>query len=179
MSAIQRPSGGRPVSSARSRRPYSAYSRKGTEEEGPKYEAPQTDREWWRAYLKVRLWLLPVSVLAVVTDSCSCRRHRYQEPTTIEVSWMTCTDRRKPTASETLREPSQPATRGSSARGSSCCLEPTTHRAACWSSQEKRCLTAFCPLSEGKSLRSDMVMETRYLASYLLCISLSLHSLCF
>ena len=106
MSAIQRPSGGRPVSSARSRRPYSAYSRKGTEEEGPKYEAPQTDIEWWRAYLKVRLWLLPVSVLAVVTNSCSCRRHRYQEPTTIEVSWMTCTDRRKPTASETLREPS-------------------------------------------------------------------------
>lgn len=55
MSAIQRPSSGalgRPAS-GRPRRPYSAYTRKGAEEEGPKYEAPETNREWWRAYLKV------------------------------------------------------------------------------------------------------------------------------
>ena len=53
MSAIQRPSTGRPGSSTRPRRPYSAYTRKGSEEDGPKYETPQTGREWWRAYLKV------------------------------------------------------------------------------------------------------------------------------
>lgn len=56
MSAIQRPTSGaqgRPMSSTRPRRPYSAYTRKGEEEEGPKFEAPETNREWWRAYLKV------------------------------------------------------------------------------------------------------------------------------
>lgn len=55
-SAIQRPSSsalGRPTSSARPRRPYSAYTHKGSEEQGPKYEAPETGREWWRFYLKV------------------------------------------------------------------------------------------------------------------------------
>lgn len=52
MSAIERPSTGRPTSSTRPRRPYSAYTRKGSEEEGPKYEAPETGREWWRFYLK-------------------------------------------------------------------------------------------------------------------------------
>ena len=57
MSAIQRPSSSglvRPTSSSRPRRPYSAYTRKGVEEEGPKYEAPESGREWWRVYLKVR-----------------------------------------------------------------------------------------------------------------------------
>lgn len=56
MSAIQRPCSNafsRPKSSARPRRPYSAYTRRGSEEDGPKYEAPETGREWWRAYLKV------------------------------------------------------------------------------------------------------------------------------
>ena len=53
MSAIQRPSSGRPMSSARPRRPYSAYTKKGDEEESPKFEAPKSNREWWRAYLKV------------------------------------------------------------------------------------------------------------------------------
>ena len=55
MSAIQRPSTGTgaPLGSARPRRPYSAYTRKGAEEEGPKYETPETGREWWRFYLKV------------------------------------------------------------------------------------------------------------------------------
>ncbi|CAI8024350.1 hypothetical protein GBAR_LOCUS14151 [Geodia barretti] len=52
MSAIQRPSSGRPMSSARPRRPYSAYTKKGDEEESPKFEAPKSNREWWRAYLK-------------------------------------------------------------------------------------------------------------------------------
>ena len=56
MSAIQRPrsgAAGRPMSGSRPRRPYSAYTCKGGEEEGPKYEAPETGREWWRFYLKV------------------------------------------------------------------------------------------------------------------------------
>ena len=68
MSAIQRPSSSglvRPTSSSRPRRPYSAYTRKGVEEEGPKYEAPESGREWWRVYLKVRSLLF--------SSSCSPR----------------------------------------------------------------------------------------------------------
>ena len=73
MSAIQRPSSGRPTSSARPRRPYSAYTRKGSEEEEPKFEAPQTDREWWRAYLKVcwRLCFCMISEECCVGDADS------------------------------------------------------------------------------------------------------------
>ena len=60
MSAVQRPTSGAPgrPASGRTRRPYSAYTRKGEEEEGPKFEAPETNREWWRAYLKVGFALL-------------------------------------------------------------------------------------------------------------------------
>ena len=40
-------------STARSR-PYSAYTRRGSEDEDtPNYVAPQTNREWWRYYVKV------------------------------------------------------------------------------------------------------------------------------
>ena len=60
MSAIQKPSSavlgiGRPSSGVvrPPRRPYSAYTRKGPEEEGPKFDVPESNREWWRAYLKV------------------------------------------------------------------------------------------------------------------------------
>lgn len=72
MSAIERPSTGRPTSSTRPRRPYSAYTRKGSEEEGPKYEAPETGREWWRFYLKVRS-------SSLVSKQCQCQSLLLQE----------------------------------------------------------------------------------------------------
>ena len=71
MSAIERPSSGvlgRPTSSTKPRRPYSAYTRKGSEEEGPKYEAPETGREWWRFYLKVRCFSLQNVVLQCLSQ---------------------------------------------------------------------------------------------------------------
>lgn len=42
----------RPMSSARPRRPYSAYTKRGVEEEGQKYDEPNSNREWWRSYVK-------------------------------------------------------------------------------------------------------------------------------
>ena len=56
ISAIERrPSSGsvRPFTASRSRRPYSAYTKRSVEEQGPKYDAPETSREWWRQYVKV------------------------------------------------------------------------------------------------------------------------------
>ncbi len=55
MSAIARPSSGalRPATATRPRRPYSAYSRKGSEDDAPKFDAPESNREWWRFYMKV------------------------------------------------------------------------------------------------------------------------------
>ena len=50
MSAIARPSSG----AGRQRRPYSAYTKRGSEENSPKYDAPETNREWWRFYMKVQ-----------------------------------------------------------------------------------------------------------------------------
>lgn len=75
MSAIERPSSGalgRPTSSTRPRRPYSAYTRKGCEEEGPKYEAPETGREWWRFYLKV-------GCSSLFSKQCLCQSFLLQE----------------------------------------------------------------------------------------------------
>ena len=38
----------------RGRRPYSAYTkREGEVESCPKFDAPGSDREWWRFYMKV------------------------------------------------------------------------------------------------------------------------------
>jgi len=56
MSAIARPSSGagRPPTAGRQRRPYSAYTKRGSEENSPKYDAPETNREWWRFYMKVQ-----------------------------------------------------------------------------------------------------------------------------
>ena len=55
MSAIARPgtAARRPMTA--SRRPYSAYTRReGESENMPKYDAPESNREWWRFYVKVR-----------------------------------------------------------------------------------------------------------------------------
>ena len=58
MSAIARPSTAamRPgTASGRSRRPYSAYTKRAGEAENtPKYDAPESNREWWRYCVKVR-----------------------------------------------------------------------------------------------------------------------------
>lgn len=53
MSAIVRPgNAGRPLTSTR--RPYSAYTKRdGEAENTPKYDGPESNREWWRFYLKV------------------------------------------------------------------------------------------------------------------------------
>lgn len=53
-SARQRPQTSlvRPFTASRPRRPYSAYTDRGSEETGPKYDAPETTREWWRHYVK-------------------------------------------------------------------------------------------------------------------------------
>ena len=56
MSAIARPNTAslRPgTASGRPRRPYSAYTKRGGEETTPKYDAPETNREWWRYCVKV------------------------------------------------------------------------------------------------------------------------------
>ena len=57
-SARQRPQTSlvRPFTASRPRRPYSAYTHRGSEETGPKYDAPETAREWWRHYVKVRFY---------------------------------------------------------------------------------------------------------------------------
>lgn len=56
MSAIARPSSGvsRPLTASRPRRPYSAYTKRGIEEDQPKYDVPESNREWWRFYMKVK-----------------------------------------------------------------------------------------------------------------------------
>ena len=56
MSAIARPNTSmRPGTAVgRPRRPYSAYTKRGGEAENtPKLDAPESNREWWRFYLKV------------------------------------------------------------------------------------------------------------------------------
>ena len=54
-SAMHRPvTAIRPFTASKPRRPYSAYTARGTDEEGPKYDVPETNREWWRTYVKVR-----------------------------------------------------------------------------------------------------------------------------
>lgn len=128
MSAIQRPTSGRPMSSTRPRRPYSAYTRKGDEEEGPKFEAPQTNREWWRSYLKVHSIIICV---CYIQAKLCIRRRQYLEPTARKVSWTIFAGSRAPIGLETLHEPSLPVTRGSSEQESSCCPEPTRHRTSC------------------------------------------------
>lgn len=57
MSAVQRPTTAaiRPSTASRPRRPYSAYTQRGGEEDTPKFEEEATQREWWRYYLKVGL----------------------------------------------------------------------------------------------------------------------------
>ena len=58
MSAIARPNTAslRPgTASGRPRRPYSAYTKRGAEETTPKYDAPESNREWWRYCVKVNL----------------------------------------------------------------------------------------------------------------------------
>lgn len=57
LSAITRPKTGtllRPPSATgtKPRRPYSAYTNRGTEDDAPKYDPPQSEREWWRYYVK-------------------------------------------------------------------------------------------------------------------------------
>jgi hypothetical protein len=42
----------RPLTASRPRRPYSAYTTRGPEEQTPKYDNPESNREWWRGYLK-------------------------------------------------------------------------------------------------------------------------------
>lgn len=56
MSAIARPTSGasRPLTASRPRRPYSAYTNRGSEEDQPKYDVPESNREWWRFYMKVQ-----------------------------------------------------------------------------------------------------------------------------
>ncbi len=54
MSAIPRPgtAATRPMTTPR--RPYSAYTkREGDADAVPKYDGPESDREWWRFYMKV------------------------------------------------------------------------------------------------------------------------------
>ena len=58
MSAIVRSGARRPATAARrpatARRPYSAYTKKDGEEENmTKCDPPQSNREWWRFYVKV------------------------------------------------------------------------------------------------------------------------------
>lgn len=55
MSAVQRPTTAaiRPFTASRPRRPYSAYTQRGGEEDTPKFDEEATQREWWRFYLKV------------------------------------------------------------------------------------------------------------------------------
>ncbi|KAL5463901.1 hypothetical protein EMCRGX_G032850 [Ephydatia muelleri] len=55
LSAIARPKTSallRPPSATKPRRPYSAYSLRGAEDDTPKYDPPQSEREWWRYYVK-------------------------------------------------------------------------------------------------------------------------------
>lgn len=55
MSAIARPTTAARRPMTGSRRPYSAYTRReGESENMPKYDAPESNREWWRFYMKVR-----------------------------------------------------------------------------------------------------------------------------
>ena len=125
MSAIQRrpSSSGRPLSSSRPRRPYSAYTRKGDEEEGPKFEAPQSNREWWRAYLKVH------SVCSLLLlQRLFNRRRRSQAHTVRGVSSTTSAENRALTDLETRLEPSRPVIRGSSGRVSGCSQEHMKRR---------------------------------------------------
>lgn len=57
MSATIRPGVGRPATAAR--RPYSAYTKKDGEEENmTKCDPPQSNREWWRFYIKVMLLIM-------------------------------------------------------------------------------------------------------------------------
>ncbi|XP_019849828.1 PREDICTED: uncharacterized protein C2orf61-like [Amphimedon queenslandica] len=53
-SAVPRPrsSSIRPFTASRPRRPYSAYTSRGSDEDTPKFDAPETDREWWRGFVK-------------------------------------------------------------------------------------------------------------------------------
>ena len=58
LSAIARPKTSallRPPSATKPRRPYSAYSLRGAEDDTPKYDPPQSEREWWRYYVKVQI----------------------------------------------------------------------------------------------------------------------------
>ena len=59
-SAVQRPGTAfiRPFTASKPRRPYSAYTNRGTEEAGPKFDVPETNREWWRTYVKVINWCI-------------------------------------------------------------------------------------------------------------------------
>lgn len=58
LSAIARPKTSallRPASVTKPRRPYSAYTQRGAEEDTPQYDPPQSEREWWRYYVKVQV----------------------------------------------------------------------------------------------------------------------------
>ena len=55
MSAIARPGTASKQPATKPRRPYSAYTRReGEAENMPKYDGPESNREWWRFYVKVR-----------------------------------------------------------------------------------------------------------------------------
>lgn len=56
VSAFHRPGTAaiRPFTASKPRRPYSAYTSRGSDETEPKYDLPETNREWWRTYVKVR-----------------------------------------------------------------------------------------------------------------------------
>ena len=50
----------RPLTASRPRRPYSAYTQRGAEEQGQRFDAPETNREWWRHYVKV--WIARLGI---------------------------------------------------------------------------------------------------------------------
>lgn len=63
MSAIARPPtaalrpGTAASASSKPRRPYSAYTKRGGDDsDRPKYDSEESNREWWRFYLKVLMY---------------------------------------------------------------------------------------------------------------------------
>lgn len=165
MSAIVRPSSGalgRPTSSAKRQRPYSAYTRKGSEEEGPKYEAPETGREWWRFYLKVCCFQVKLKTIYLHARPYFCRKLLFQAVTATRDLWMTFKASLALTALGTAPESSPLATSASSERASSCYLEHMKSLALCTLSQGRRSHMASWLLKEMRDQRLVTAMGIRW-----------------
>lgn len=126
MSAVQRPRTSLVrafTASSRPRRPYSAYTSRGTEEQGPKFDAPETNREWWRQYVKV-LTIEGEKQTPRNDMFFPARKRQFPVHTPIKASWRSFVNNRSPMGFATRAE-DRPV-HDSTARERYCYQEPMT-----------------------------------------------------